>query len=89
MYMRNMLKNFRPDTAVGLRHSDDPYRLEEPRSRTNIRTKAFERSAPRFFKKLPLAVKESPNCDIFKRKLKTYIFADCYQSGEINPVNKV
>ena len=89
MYMRNMLKNFRPDTAVGLRHSDDPYRLEEPRSRTNIGTRAFERSAPRFFNKLPLAVKESPNCDIFKRKLKTHIFADCYQSGEINPVYKV
>ena len=84
LYMRNMLKNFRPDTMVSLRHSDDPYRLEEPRSRTSIGTRAFERSAPRVFNRLPLDVKQSPNCQVFKKRLKTYIFADCYQSGEIN-----
>ena len=84
-YMRNMLKSFRPDTTISLRHSDDPYRLEESRSRTNIGTRAFERSAPKIFNKLPMDIKQSPNCHTFKKKLKTYIFADCYQSGEINP----
>ena len=88
-YVRNMLKSFRPNTDVSLRHNDDPYRLEEPRSRSNVGTRAFERSAPRVFNKLPLEIKESPNCDIFKKKLKTYIFSDCYQSGEINPFYRV
>ncbi|XP_068250862.1 uncharacterized protein [Palaemon carinicauda] len=88
-YMRNMLKSFRPDTVVSLRHSDDPYRLEELRSRTNVGTRAFERSAPRIFNKLPLEVKQSLNCDVFKRKLKTHIFVDCYQSGEMDPFYKV
>ena len=89
MYIRNMLKSFRPDTTVCLRHSDDPHRLEEPRSRTNLGTRAFERGAPRVFNKLPLEVKQSLTCDIFKRKLKTYIFADCYQSGELNQVYRI
>ena len=84
MYMGNMLRSFRPETAVNLRLSDDPYRLDEPRSRSNIGTRAFERSAPRLFNKLPLEVKQSPNVDIFKKKLKSFIFADCYQSGEVN-----
>ena len=88
-YVRNMLKSFRPNTDVSLRHNDDPYRLEEPRSRSNVGTRAFERSAPRVFNKLPREIKESPNCDIFKKKLKTYIFSDCYQSGEINPFYRV
>ena len=68
MYMRNMLKSFWPDTNVVLRHSDDPLRLEEPRSRTNSGTRAFERGAPRLFNMLPLDVKQSMSCDAFKKK---------------------
>ena len=30
-----------------------------------------------------LWVKQSPNIGIFKRNLKTHIFSDCYQSGEV------
>ena len=88
-YLRNALKSFQPNTAVDLRHSDDPYRLEEPRSRTNIGTRAYERSAPRLFNKLPLEVKQSPNCSVFKKRLKTHVFADCYQSGDLNPPYRV
>ena len=83
LYMRNMLKSFQPATVVNLRHSDDPFRLDEPRSMTSMGTRAFERSAPRLFNKLPLEVKQSPNVKIFKKRLKTHIFADCYQSGKI------
>ena len=79
------MTSFRPDTTVVLRHSDGPLRLEELRSRTNIGTGAFERSAPRLFNKLPLDIKQSATCDIFKRKLKAHIFVNCYKSGEINP----
>ena len=83
-YLRNKLTSFQPDTVVDLRHSDDPYRLEEPRSRSNIGTRAFERSAPRLFNNLPLAVKQSPSIDVFKRNLKTHLFSDCYQLGEVS-----
>ena len=52
-------------------------------------TRAFERSAPRLFNKLPLGVKQSPNCSVFKKRLKTHVFADCYQSGQLNPSYRV
>ena len=82
-YLRDMLTSFQPNTGVSLRHSDDPFRLEEPRSFSNTGTRAFERSAPKLFNNLPLGVKQSPNIKIFKRNLKTHIFSDCYQSGEV------
>ena len=79
-YMRNMLRDFRPFTVMGLRHSDDPFRLDEPRSATNRGSRAFERSAPRLFNSLPMEVKQSPDTRTFKRKLKTYLFSDCYDT---------
>ena len=82
-YLRNSLRSFQPNTGVSLRHSDDPYRLDEPRSATNTGARAFERSAPRLFNRLPIEVKASPNVNTFKRNLKTHIFSDCYQSGEV------
>ena len=88
-YLRKVLRDFRPSTAVNLRHGDDPYRLEEPRSRTNIGTRAFERSAPRLFNRLPLEIKMSPSLSVFKKRLKTHIFSDCYQSGELNPSYRI
>ena len=26
-----------------------------------------------------------PNCSVFKKRLKMHVFADCYQSGDLNP----
>ena len=25
-----------------------------------------------------------PNCSVFKKRLKMHVFADCYQSGDLN-----
>ena len=90
-YIRNMLSDFRPDTTVSLRHSNDPYRLEEPRSRTNTGSRAFARSAPRVFNRLPLDVKHSPDCDTFKKVLKTHLFSQCYDipNGQIQEVYRL
>ena len=33
--------------------------------------------------KICVEVKQSPSIEIFKKRLKTHIFADCYQSGEM------
>lgn len=78
MYMRDMLKDFRPETTVNLRHSDETNRLEEPRSRTNWGCRAFERAAPRLYNRLPPEVRQSPNCAVFRKRLKTHLFSDSY-----------
>ena len=77
-YLRNKLMDFRPGTVVHLRHSDEIFRLEEPRSNLNVGCRAFCRSAPRLFNRLPLLVRQSPNCVIFKKRLKTHLFTECY-----------
>ena len=30
-----------------------------------------------------------PNCSVFKKRLKMHVFADCYQSGDLNPSYRV
>ena len=40
--------------------------------------RAFEISAPRLYNRLPLSVKDSCSVEVFKRRLKTHLFGDCY-----------
>ena len=60
----------------------DVHRLEEASATRNIGTRAFAHSAPRLFNSLPRNVKESENIVIFKKRLKTYLFNDCYDLSE-------
>ena len=30
-----------------------------------------------------------PKCSVFKKRLKMHVFADCYQSGDLNPSYRV
>ena len=78
-YMRELLKDFQPETTMTLRHSVEQYRLEEPRCNLQVGFRSFEKSAPRLFNRLPEDVKASENTDVFKRRLKTFLFADCYE----------
>ena len=67
---------------MDVRHSHDVHRLNEPRARTNLGTRAFSHCAPRLYNKLPNNLKECVNVEIFKKKLKTYLFGRCYNMEE-------
>ena len=71
-----------PENAAQTRHALDVHRLDEPSATRNIGTRAFAHSAPRLFNSLPRNVKESENIVIFKKRLKTYLFNDCYDLSE-------
>ena len=43
-----------------------------------IGTRSFKFSAPRLFNSLPRSVKDSGNLKVFKKKLKTFLFNECY-----------
>ena len=89
-YMRKMLSDHQPETVISLRSSDDPLMLFEPRCSLQLGFRAFKTSAPRLFNKLPREIKESTNVNIFKKKLKTYLFSDCYnEDNEINEFYKL
>lgn len=77
-YLRNMLVDFQANTGVTLRHSMEFHRLYEPRFFREAGRRAFDRSAPQLYNKLPLSVKMADNVNIFKRRLKTFLFTDCY-----------
>ena len=77
-YMRELLSDFHVDTNVTLRHSAEEYRLAEPRFNTETGRKAFSRNAPCLYNMLPPTIKQADNVDIFKKKLKTFLFSQCY-----------
>ncbi len=77
-YLRNTLKEFHTDTAMELSHDTDLHRLHEPRSNSNMGLRAFEGCAPRIYNKLPSNIKDCAKMDVFKKKLKTYLFQEAY-----------
>lgn len=77
-YMKSMLTDFRVDTNVTLRHGAELQRLHEPRFFREAGRRAFNTSAPRLYNRLPASVKTAETLPSFKRRLKTHLFADCY-----------
>ena len=73
-----MLEDFSLVTDMILRHNNVLHRLNEPRCNSELGFRAFEKSAPRLYNKLPENVKNSENINVFKKKLKTYLFNECY-----------
>lgn len=66
-----------------LRHSDEQYRVIEPRSNLIMGFRAFERCAPRLFNELPQSVRMSGNCAIFKKNFKKHFFAEGYDMDDL------
>ena len=77
-YLRNKLSKFTAELGVSIRYSHDPHRLNEPRMNKEIGTRSFKYSAPRLFNSLPRSVKDSGNLNVFKKRLKTFLFSECY-----------
>ena len=81
-YLSGLLKVFRTDSDMVLRHNTEPHRLHEPRVNHELGFRAFENCAPRLFNKLPISVKNTDNIDVFKKRLKTYLFSEAYDLRE-------
>ena len=77
-YMRDMLNVFHVDTDMTLRHANELHRLNEPECNFEFGFRAFEKSAPRLYNKLPENVKNSENINTFKKKLKIHLFNEAY-----------
>ena len=77
VYLRDLLSYYRPPAS--LRSADDPLALAIPRTR--LRTygdRAFSVAAAVLWNKLPLDIRAAKTIDLFKSKLKTYIFKARY-----------
>jgi Reverse transcriptase (RNA-dependent DNA polymerase) len=78
-YLSELL--FTPARSISLRSSTRPL-LAVPRTTTEIGKRAFSVSAPNIWNNLPLDVQCSDSLHIFKKRLKTFLFANAF-----NPVN--
>ena len=77
-YIKDQLQRFECNANVAVRHAYDEHRLLEPRCNTEIGARSFKYSAPILYNRLPSHVKCSENVNIFRKRLKTYLFVDCY-----------
>ena len=77
-YLRIHLNKLRLDTNVTIRHTSDMHRLFEPRANCKRGERTFRYSAPRLYNKLPPEMKIIQDDGAFKKKLKTVLFARCY-----------
>ena len=76
-YIYDILTPFHT-SSLTLRHSDDQYRLLEPRVSSHTGTRSFYFCAPRLFNCLPQSIKESETLTVFKKILKTHLFAQSF-----------
>ena len=79
-YLRDCLvPNVEATTAnVTTRYASDPHRLFEIGVNRMMGKRTFQYAAPKLFNRLPLDIKDSQNVLVFKKKLKTHLFAKCY-----------
>ena len=72
-YLANLIRN---KISLGcLRISEDRTLLNEPRlDHQNFKNRRFEISAPREWNKLPRSIREITSLDLFKTRLKTFLF---------------
>ena len=77
-YVRDMLTDFRTDSDIILRHDDDGDRLMEPRFYKEAGRRAFVNCAPRLYNAIPANIKMAETVDVFKKRLKTYLFTEAY-----------
>ena len=83
-YIRELLSFSSHESTLGLRSTDDPYRLHEPRAigERGFANRSFSYIAPRLYNKLLITIKLTDPLNTFKSHLKAFLFSRAYdQSG--------
>lgn len=75
-YLAKLLKPYLPQRQ--LRSSNQGLLLESKARLKNYGQRAFSVAAPRLWNKLPLDIRNSGSVEVFKSKLKTFLFRRCY-----------
>ena len=81
-YICDMFREYKPSRAL---RSKDSGQLVQPRVQTKHGEAAFSCYAANKWSKLPVEIKLSPNVDIFKSRLKTFLFS-CVYAWNLNDI---
>ena len=71
-YLYQMLKFYNPVRNL---RSMTQLQLSVPRTRTSWGDRAYTNIAPKMWNDIPLHIRQSPSVEVFKRKLKHYLFS--------------
>ena len=78
-YLQELI-NINTYSRVGLRSSNDDYRLQIPRvNRETFANRSFKVVGPRWWNNLPIDLRRSSSVTNFKKQLKTYLFKFYYK----------
>ena len=78
-YLQELI-NTNTYSRVGLRSSNDDYRLQIPRvNRETFANRSFKVVGPRWWNGLPIDLRRSSSVTNFKKQLKTYLFKFYYK----------
>ena len=82
VYLRNLLNMVLPREGINTRSNYDGRKLLEPRCSSNVGFRAFKSAAPRLYNTLPKVIRTIDDIALFKKKLKTFLFGDCYDLND-------
>ena len=86
-YLNKLLVIMQPTEGVDTRSNTDGRKLIEPRCSSNIGFRAFTSAASRLYNTLPYEIRMLDNLALFKKKLKTFHFGECYNLSD-NYINE-
>ena len=67
-----------PGEGINTRRATSGTTLHEPWCSSNVGFRAFSSASPILYNKLPLDIRRPRDLSKFKKKLKTFLFSDCY-----------
>ena len=78
--IRELLSFSSHESTSGLRSTDGPYRLREPRAigERGFANRSFSYIAPHLYNRLPITVKQIDSLNTFKSHLKAFLFSRTY-----------
>ena len=76
-YLNSKLEVMQPVNNINTRRANLGY-LVEPRFQSNLGARAFSVAAPRLLNRLPVELRSLEDIKCFKKRLKTFLFEDCY-----------
>ena len=84
-YLRDEVTIRQPSRELGTntRLDTDGRKLVEPRCISNVGFRAFKSAAPRLYNTLPREIRILDDIIAFKKKLKTFLFEDCYDLDDL------
>ena len=77
-YLRNLIEVLRPLGNTSTRNTENGVTLFRHIPETHVGARAFKIATLVVYNSIPIEIRQIENMDTFKRRLKTFLFSECY-----------